>query len=177
MKICNLDQKLIMPKKYNNAYTSRWFHTILAFFFLSFILTSCVRNSPPPKDLSKLDWILGNWKVDEGSDFETWTKIDDQYYFGRNFRVYNPGDTAVQETIDLVIRDNEILYIPTVKTSKGNHQVSFKLTSDSDKFFIFENAENDFPKKITYSKFDKNTARARIEAGKRKVDFQFVRIK
>lgn len=164
-------------KKHNNIHTTRWFLPTLSFFLFSFILFSCKRTPPPPKDLSKLDWILGNWKVDEGNDFETWTKVNDQYYFGRNFRVYNPGDTAVQETVDLVIRDNEIFYIPTVKTSKGNHQVPFKVTSYSDKHFIFENEENDFPKKISYTKFDNNTARARIEGGKRKVDFQFVRIK
>ncbi len=177
MKICNIDQNLKMSKKHNNIHTSIWGYPILAFFLFSFILISCEDTPPPPKDLSKLDWILGYWKIDEGEDFETWTKINDQYYFGRNFRVYSPGDTAVQETIDLVIRDNEILYIPTVKTSKGDHQVPFNLTSNSGKYFIFENPENDFPKKISYTKFNNNTARARIEAGKRKVDFQFVRIK
>ena len=165
-----------MQNKYNNTHTSRWFYTILAFFLFSFILTNCNRTPPPPKDLSKLDWILGHWKINEGNDFETWTKINDQYYFGRNFRVYDEADTAVQETIDLVIRDNEILYIPTVKTSKGDHQVPFKMISDSDKYFIFENKENVFPKKISYTKFDKNTVRARIEGGKRKIDFQFVRL-
>lgn len=163
-------------KSYNNTHTSRWFYTVLAFFLFSFIIFSCERTPPPPKDLSKLDWILGHWKVDEGSDFETWTKVNDQYYFGRNFRIYTAGDTAVQKTIDLVIRDSEILYIPTVKTSKGNREVPFKLTSDSDKYFIFENKENDFPQKISYTKLDNDTVRARIEGGKRKVDFQFVRI-
>ncbi len=163
-------------EKHNNTYTRRWSTAIFAFFLFSFFFTNCKNTPPPPKDLSKLDWILGNWKVDEGSDFETWTKINDQYYFGRNFRIYNEGDTAVQETIDLVIRENQILYIPTVKTSKGNHQVPFKMISDSDKYFIFENEENDFPKKISYTKLDNNTVRARIEGGKRKVDFQFVRI-
>jgi len=157
-------------------HTSRWFSSILTFFLFSFIFTNCDPPPPPPKDLSKLDWILGHWKINEGNDFETWTKINEQYYFGRNFRIYGEGDTAVQETIDLVIRGNEILYIPTVKTSKGDHQVPFKMISDSGKYFIFENKENDFPKKISYTKFDSNTVRARIEGGKRKIDFQFVRM-
>jgi hypothetical protein len=163
-------------KKNNNIRTSRWSPSILTFFLFSFILFSCKRTPPPPKDLSKLGWILGNWKIDEGRNFETWTKVNDQFYFGRNFRIYNESDTAVQETIDLVIRDNQILYIPTVKTSKGNHQVPFKLISDSEKYFIFENNKNDFPKKISYTKFDNNTVRARIEGGNRKLDSRFVRI-
>jgi len=163
-------------KRHNNIYTSRWSNLIWTFFLFGFVLTSCKRTPPPPKDLSKLDWILGKWKVDEGIDFETWTKVNDQFYFGRSYRVYGSGDTTVRENIDLVIRENEILYIPTVKTPKGDHQVLFKLISDSDKYFIFENKENDFPKKISYTRFDNNTARARIEDGKRKVDFQFVRI-
>ena len=50
------------------------------------------------------------------------------------------------------------------------------MISDSNKYFIFENKQNNFPKKISYTKFDQNTIRARIEGGKRKVDFQFVRI-
>jgi len=165
-----------MSKTYNNIHTSRWIFTILAFFLLSFILISCEQTPPPPKDLSKLEWMLGKWKIDEENNFETWTKVNDQYYFGRSYRIYATGDTVVNESIDLVIRDNEILYIPTVKTSKGNHNVPFKMISDSDKYFIFENKENDFPKKISYTKFDDKTARARIEAGKRKLDFQFVRV-
>ncbi|MFK8005688.1 MAG: DUF6265 family protein [Saprospiraceae bacterium] len=165
-----------MQKKYNNIHTSRWFYTILAFFLFSFIFTNCDRTPPPPKNLSKLEWIIGHWKINGGNDFETWTKINDQYYFGRNFRVYGEADTAIQETIDLVIQDNKILYIPTVKSPNGDHKVPFKMISDSDKYFIFENKENDFPKKISYTKFDQNTVRARIEGGKRKVDFQFVRI-
>ena len=168
--------KTIM-KKYNNMHTSRWFPIILAFFLFNWGLMSCDRTPPPPKDLSELDWIIGKWKVGEGRNFETWTKINDQYYFGRNFRIYGKGDTAVQETIDLVLKDDEILYIPTVKSPKGDREVPFKMVSDSDKYFIFENPKHDFPKKISYTKFDKNTVRARIEGGTRKVDYQFIRQK
>lgn len=152
------------------------FPYILAFFLFSSLLTNCEQSSTP-KDLTDLEWILGHWKVGEGSNFETWTKVNDQYYFGRNYRIYNPGDTAIIETIDLVVRDNQILYIPTIKTPKGNRQVPFKLISDSEKYFIFENKKNDFPKKISYTKFDNNSVRARTEDEKRKVDYQFTRIK
>jgi hypothetical protein len=165
-----------MQRKNNKTQASRYLITILTLFSLIFIYSNCKQTETPPKDLSKLNWIIGHWKINEGNDFETWTKINDQYYFGRNFRIYGEVDTVIQETIDLVILDKEILYIPTDKTPKGNRQVPFKMISDSNKYFIFENKQNNFPKKISYTKFDQNTIRARIEGGKRKVDFQFVRI-
>ena len=156
-----------MQRKNNKTQASRYLITILTLFSLIFIYPNCKQTETPPKDLSKLNWIIGHWKINEGNDFETWTKINDQYYFGRNFRIYGEVDTVIQETIDLVIRDKEILYIPTVKTPKGNRQVPFKMISDSNKYFIFENKQNNFPKKISYTKFDQNTKIGRASCRER----------
>lgn len=172
----NFNVNLIRFK--NNTFTNN----LLAGLVLSICtILSCISCTdtpppPPPKDFSKLSWLLGTWKVNQGTYYERWLELNDSTYFGRSFKIYNEADTFMMETIDLVIRQGEIYYIPTVKTQNGNKPVTFNMTSDSPDYFIFENPKHDFPKKITYTPIDKNTAQAIIEDGKRKVEYAFERL-
>lgn len=147
-------------------------------FFISIIFINC-NNTPTPikKDFSKLNWLLGTWELNNGAEYETWSKLNDHSFFGRNFRIYNQHDTIVTENIELVFKDDEILYIPTIKTPKGDKRIIYKQTSDSEKHFVFENPEHSFPKKISYIWIDNNTAKSIIEGEKRKIEYDYKKVK
>jgi len=149
----------------------------LFFCFLISIgfLWSC-KIPPPEKDFTKLNWLLGTWEINKGSEYETWTKLNDTLFFGRNFRIYN-SDTLVTEIIHLKKKGNEILYIPEVKTSKGIKLVNYRMTSGSDNLFIFESAQKKLPNKISYITIDQSTAKTIIEDKSRKVEYNYKRLK
>ncbi len=148
------------------------------FLFLTCIFFINCNNTPTPvkKDFSKLNWLLGTWELNNGAEYETWSKLNDHSFHGRNFRVYNQHDTVITENIELIFQENEIQYIPTVKTPKGDKRVFYKQTSDSGNHFVFENPEHSFPKKISYIKIDDNTAKSIIEGGKRKLEYDLKRV-
>jgi len=94
----------------------------ILFFTLIFIFQNCKNTTPPPpKELSSLEWLIGTWEVNNGTYYERWIKLNDNSFFGRTYQVYSNRDTAVTETIELIKKENEILYIPTVKTQNGNN--------------------------------------------------------
>jgi len=146
-----------------------------ALTFLTVFAFSNCKTPPPPKDFSKLDVLLGTWKVNNGSYYETWSKVNENRFYGRTFKIYAEADTFVMQSFDLVLQDGDIFYIPTIKTPKGDKAVSFKMTSDMENQFVFENPKNDYPKKVTYKMIDNKTAEVRIEDEKRKLDYNFVK--
>ena len=48
-------------------------------------------------------------------------------------------------------RNGEVYYVPTVKTQNAGKAVEFKMTYSTDKEWVFENPQHDFPQKITYT--------------------------
>lgn len=150
---------------------------IFCLLILVFFLSSCKPPPPPEKDFSKLNWLIGTWEVDNGKEYETWTKLNDSTFFGRNFKVYHKTDTLIAKNTELRKRGNEILYVPTIKTPKGDRLVEYKMISDSENYFVFKNPENRFPIKITYTKLDHTTAKTLLEDGKRKLKYNYKRQK
>lgn len=102
---------------------------------------------------SKLDdlaWFIGQWHQVEGPDlfsFEEWKRNSPNLYTGRAWTIYQ-HDTVHVETLELLLENNEIFYIPTVMENNG--PVRFKMTHLDGKSVLFENPEHDFPQKISY---------------------------
>ena len=127
---------------------------LLPIIILTF-LTSCKNSSSEKKfdKLQKLNWLIGNWeqKLPDGTLKENWSKENDSTFNGDSYFI-NTKDTVHFESIKLVQTAEQLTYIATVIGQNNDEPVAFKLTSDADNTFTFENLAHDYPQKITYKK-------------------------
>ncbi len=118
-------------------------------------LVSCKKNSSENKfaKLEKMNWLIGNWEqtLPDGTLKETWTKQNDSTFSGDSYFI-NTKDTVHFESIQLVQKAEQLTYIATVVGQNSEKPVAFKLTSDTDDTFTFENPAHDYPQKISYKK-------------------------
>lgn len=124
------------------------------------MLISCQNKSEKKFDmLEKMNWLLGNWKneMSEGVLTETWTKENDSTFSGTSYFIINKKDTVHSEAIILTQLNDELIYRPTVKGQNNDESVDFKLISDSENSFSFENQKHDYPQKIVYKKVNETS--------------------
>ena len=108
---------------------------------------------PSYNQITKMGWLAGKWQnaSPEGTVIEEWQKLDDSTMTGKSYFIKG-NDTLPAEDISLQQRGADLFYIPTVMDQNGGQPVSFKLTSDVNDRWVFENPDHDFPQKITYIK-------------------------
>jgi hypothetical protein len=126
---------------------------------------SCQNKSGKKFDkLEKMNWLLGNWEneMPEGVLTETWTKENDSTFSGTTYFIINKKDTVHSETIILKQLNDELVYRPTVKGQNNDEPVDFKLSSESENSFSFENQKHDYPQKIVYKKVNETSLVANI---------------
>ncbi len=126
---------------------------------------SCQNKSEKKFDkLEKMNWLLGNWEneMPEGVLTETWTKENDSTFSGTTYFIINKEDTVHSESIILKQLNDELIYRPTVKGQNNDEPVDFKLSSESENSFSFENPKHDYPQKIVYKKVNETNLVATI---------------
>lgn len=148
----------------------------IAFFLLSFLFSCDQKNeteesvsvSPEKKEINSLEqmeWLIGSWKgsMPEGGLGESWIKLNDSTFKGKGF--FTSGkDTVSSESIELLKRGKDLLYIPTVKEQNEAQPVSFTLSAASGNTWVFENPAHDFPQKISYTRISGDSLLAEISA-------------
>lgn len=118
------------------------------------LLFSCQKKTDKNYEkLNKMNWLQGQWeqKLPEGVLVENWKIENDSTYSGQTFFITSK-DTVHYESIKLIQNGEELTYIATVTGQNNDQPVAFKLTSESDKIFDFENPTHDYPQKISYKK-------------------------
>ena len=80
------------------------------------------------------------------------------------------SDTLFVEKLRILIRENNVYYVADVP--ENQKLVYFKLTEISDKGFVCENPDHDFPKKVTYQ-LEGNQLKATISGDGKSVDYVF----
>ena len=133
------------------------FISLIVFIYSASLLMfiSCQNKSEKKfEKLEKMNWLLGNWKneMPEGVLTETWTKENDSTFSGTTYFIINKKDTVHSEAIILKQLNDELIYRPTVKGQNNDEPVDFKLSSESENSFSFENPKHDYPQKIVYKK-------------------------
>lgn len=101
-------------------------------------------------------WLIGEWHyVNKEEHFtELWERESDTSFTG--FGCFLKGkDTVSSESLRLVQRGDDLLYIPTVKGQNNDRPVVFKLTDTAENQLLFENPAHDFPQKIRYARGSK----------------------
>ncbi|HNP32938.1 MAG TPA: DUF6265 family protein [Flavobacterium sp.] len=129
-------------------------YTLLLSAFAAVCFISCQSKSEKKfEKLEKMNWLIGSWEqaLPEGILTESWTKENDSTYSGKSFFI-KQKDTIHLESIVLIQKNEELFYIPTVKGQNNDEPVTFKLTSDAENAFTFENPKHDYPQKIMYKK-------------------------
>ena len=127
-------------------------------------LASCQNKSANKfEKLKKLDWLVGTWEqtLPDGIVTEIWTKENDSTFSGKSYFI-KEKDTIHLESIILSQKKEDLLYIPTVAGQNNDEPVTFKLTSDADNTFTFENPTHDYPQKINYKKISSDRLIATI---------------
>jgi hypothetical protein len=146
---------------------STGFKSLIVFICSASLLMfiSCQNKSEKKFDkLEKMNWLLGNWEneMPEGVLTETWTKENDSTFSGTTYFIINKEDTVHSEAIILKQLNDELFYRPTVKGQNNDEPVDFKLSSESENSFSFENPKHDYPQKIVYKKVNETSLVATI---------------
>ena len=117
-------------------------------------------------EIDKADWLIGNWEhiSEEGKFTEKWKVKDSKTLLGNSYFVIG-NDTVFAEETNLVQREKDLFLIVKIITESSDIPTEFKLTSSSENQLVFENSENDFPKKITYNRIHKDSIFAEISGG------------
>lgn len=129
---------------------------------IALVSFSCKKESKK-NELIATDWLLGSWEniSENGTMQENWEKTNDSLYEGASYYIKGK-DTLNSEKIELLQKDDQILYIPTVKGQNNDQPVVFLLTKKTAKQLVFENPNHDYPKKITYNLITKDSLVATI---------------
>lgn len=154
----------------NITYTIK--HPQILMIILFVFISSCNLNQPsgektrPDKyhKIQQLEWLHGSWAniSEEGNYYENWNKVNDSLF--RSFSYMSiAGDTVFSESVDLLLRENELYYIVSVGGQNDGQAVSFQLVSGNNGEFIFENKEHDFPQRVIYKNPAPDSLYAKIE--------------
>lgn len=112
------------------------------------------------------DMLTGTWGMEtkNGMLYETWEKVNDNLLRGKSYRL-NGNDTLVSERVELRKDKTGVWYVPTVTGQNAGKPVTFKQTLAMGNFFVFENPQHDFPKRVAYEIVSEETLRAWIDGG------------
>lgn len=99
--------------------------------------------------LDKISWLSGHWRLEVGEQMleELWTPARGGMMIGLNRSVSTEGATF--EYLRIEERADGIFYVASPQGAPGT---DFKMVEASEIQVAFENPENDFPKRIEYSR-------------------------
>lgn len=120
------------------------------------VITSCGKSKEVSKIVGK-DWLVGKWenKSDDGNLLEIWRKVNDSLFIGESYFI-KEKDTLHSEKIELKQQGEELLYTTTIKGQNNDKPVTFKQNVEIAKQLVFENPNNEYPRKIIYKPFAKD---------------------
>jgi hypothetical protein len=133
--------------------------------------------------IQSFNWLIGSWKMNtkRGTIHEKWNAFNDSTLSGESSIKRSTGETVLQEKLELAFRGKDYFYIPTTQGQNNRLPVLFRITSYSEKGFVAENPEHDFPKRIIYNRVNSDSIHAYIDGGTdqpdKRADFYYSRIK
>ncbi len=143
---------------------NRYFFLALLFVTATAFIQSHHFKNEVFERLYKLEgkWIM---KTKKGAVGEEWTKVNKDYLQNRGYMIRG-NDTIVTERVALTNTGTGIFYTSTVADQNDQKPVAFRLTSSENDVFVFENAQHDYPKRISYQMINKDSLNAWIDDGK-----------
>ena len=128
---------------------------ILSLLILLFF-ASCGKS----KEVSKIvgsDWLIGKWenKSDQGNLLEIWKKKNDSLFIGESYFI-KEKDTLHSEKMELQQKGENLIYVSTIKGQNEDKPITFKHNITIEKQLVFENPNNEYPRKIVYKPIAKD---------------------
>ena len=129
-----------------------------------------IETAEPKNAISaKLDdakWLVGNWAnvSEEGTLTETWKRESDSSYSAKTYFITGK-DTSFSESVRLVERNGNLIYIAQASGQNDEKPVEFALTALEGGNMIFENPKHDYPNMIVYENYG-DSIKARISGNK-----------
>lgn len=126
------------------------------------IVTAVLASAPVQADLSQLSFLTGCWSKDghEPGSLEQWTAPAGRSMLAVNRTVRN-GRTVAFEFLRIVELDDG--RIDLITSPSGQETTRFSLLFAKSHEVRFENAEHDFPQRISYRLIDDTTLLGWIE--------------
>ena len=129
-----------------------------AIYILIVVLTlaSCQKSKEVSKIVGK-DWLLGKWenKLADGNLLEIWKKANDSLFIGESYFI-KEKDTLHSEKIELKQKGENLFYISTIKGQNNDQPIIFTHKIEIEKHLVFENPQNEYPRKIVYKPISKD---------------------
>lgn len=124
--------------------------TVLIFLFFWFCIYA-QKNNP-------FAWLKGTWRVAFGDNeiVETWKIVNDSTLQGKSYFVQNKKDSTLEETVELVKKNNRWFYIPTTANQNNGNPILFKIIFHKQNEFIAVNPKHDYPQRIVYRLVNQN---------------------
>lgn len=136
--------------------------------------------------IKEMDWLLGDWEnlQQDGKLKLSWKKENDSAFAGNSY-VFRGKDTLRSESLMLIQSGDSLRFIVReasgIKNNSEKKQILLSLKSFTGNKYIFENSENQFPKKVSYHKISNDTLLSETSGmidGKQNVEeFKLVQIK
>lgn len=136
IKLAKIDSELYMRSTFS--------------FLLLLFSSSAATASEQCRQLSQLDWMLGDWQTKDTKTpiRESWLKISEQSYEGQGQQFDNQGKVKNQESLRLLLMQNGIFYLAKVK--QNLLPIAFQAIRCEQSTVVFENTQHDFPTRLTY---------------------------
>ncbi|MBP6731415.1 MAG: hypothetical protein KA149_05110 [Chitinophagales bacterium] len=148
-------------------------------YFVFALLLILTMGFTPQNKAGHFKWLVGNWHLKDKDVHEHWRLANDTLLSAVSFHHTPQGAETVDENIQLVYRNGNYYYIPTVPDQNGGAAIEFKIVSETSNSFVAENLQHDFPQRIVYQLIDAQHLLAYIEGldkGKqRRFDFFFIK--
>ena len=154
---------------------------ILNFSVLVLLLVSGSMKTVIAQENAAIDLmyrIIGLWNIksEDGVErYEKWTRTAESTIDGEGYEI-KQGQYVRSELLQIYVDESgKTFYRATVDHNSA--AVDFELTEYADSYFVFENPEHDFPKKIEYFTDVKDEMRVVISGGEKSVEFKFNKVK
>jgi len=158
----NIKQKVIIDKIINVR--------ILTSIVFMCLLIACTENK-----VSRLDFMIGTWKIEGKDQYEVWEKAKNNDLIGYSYMISN-NEKRITETLSIKTINSQIFYEATVPDQNDGKTIQFPLNNKIKAYLSFENIEHDFPQKIQYKRINDNEIEVTVSGDKGK-GFSYTQLK
>jgi|GEM_PF-2133212 len=122
-------------------------NTTICFITILIFIAGCSDSGSQKKDLERFNWLIGSWSDTTNGFFENWSLSGDSALTGNGLQI-KEGDTIFEESLSVKIVDNNWSYV----VRYGTEETHFTLANEPGDSLVFQNPDNEFPRRITYIK-------------------------
>ena len=122
---------------------------------LTSICILCLLLACSEKKLSRLDFLIGTWKMEGKEQYENWELSNNKELIGYSYK-FKDSQKIITETLSIKILENAVIFEATVPDQNEGKTIPFTLNNEVKDYLSFENIDHDFPKKIQYKRINEN---------------------